>query len=359
MPRPEHAPLVGRKAELALLTKIVGAASKGAGSAVFLAGEGGIGKTVLATAVAERAEAQGWRAATGRAYPVETGVPYAVFADALLPLVRSLEPSTLAVLTRGGAAELGYIFPNLGLSGDRERASAGATPSELKARVLWNFTQFLGRLASKQPLLLVLENLQWADTSSVELLHFVARQVSDQKIVLLGTYNETERDLNPVLRSTEQSLLRLGTLVVHRLGPLTKADVDDVVARRFGLQARADEQFSGKLYEWTRGNPFFLEETLKSLVESGAITERGGQFTGWETEALRVPTTIREVLAARADRLSANGRGLANLAAVIGTRAAHDTLASVSGLAEMELIAALEELLAQRIIEESGSVDDI
>src|SRR3954469_19076880 len=106
MPNPDEAPLVGRKAELALLGRITDAAAKGTGSAVFLVGEGGIGKTRLAATVAQRVEAQGWRVGVGRAYPVETGVPYAVFADALLPLVRNLEATTLAVLTRGGAAEL-------------------------------------------------------------------------------------------------------------------------------------------------------------------------------------------------------------------------------------------------------------
>jgi predicted ATPase/DNA-binding CsgD family transcriptional regulator len=359
MPKLEHAPLVGRKAELALLTKVLDAAAKGTGSAVFLAGEGGIGKTLLAATIAERAESQGWRIATGRGYSVETGVPYAVFADALLPLLRTLEPTTLAVLTRGGAAELGYIFPNLTLPGDRDRASAGATPSELKARLLWNFSQFLGRLAAKQPLLIVLDNLQWADTSSLELLHFIARHVATQKIVLLGTYNEAERDLNPILRSTEQSLLRLGALVVHRLGPLLKSEVDEVVQKKFGGAATATQQLSSKLYEWTRGNPFFLEETLKSLLESGVIAERGGSWTGLETESLRVPATIRDVVRARVDRLSPNARTLANLAAVIGTRASHDTLTSVSDLSETDLIAALEELLAGRVIGETGSVDDI
>jgi DNA-binding CsgD family transcriptional regulator/tetratricopeptide (TPR) repeat protein len=359
MAKPDHAPLVGRKAELARLSKIIEAAANGAGSTVFFAGEGGIGKTRLAASVADRAQAHGWRVATGRAYPVETGVPYAVFADALLPLVRNLEPTTLAVLTRGGAAELGYIFPNLGLPSERERASAGATPSELKARLLWNFAQFLGRLATKQPLLIVLENLQWADASSLELLHFVARQVGSQKIVLLGTYNEAERDLNPTLRNTEQSLLRLGCLVVQRLGPLQETDVDEVVQHTFGVDRNTTREFTPKLYEWTRGNPFFVEEILKSLVESGTLTKHGGGWGGWKTETLKLPATVRDVVKARVERLSPNARALANVAAIIGTRAAHETLATVSGLSEMDLISALEELRAQRVIEETGNVDDI
>ena len=359
MPRPDEAPLVGRSAELALLSKTIDEAAKGSGRSVFIVGEGGIGKTRLAAAAAERAARRGWTVVTGRAYPVETGVPYALFSDALLPLVQNMEPAALSILTRGASADFGYLFPNLGRATDRERGAAGADPSEIKARLLWNFTQFLGRLSARQPLFVVLENLQWADASSLELLHFTARQIESQKIVLLGTYNEAERDSNPLLKTTEQSLQRLGLLTVHRLDPLTRQDVEDMVHQTFGADRNVSRHFSAMLYEWTRGNPFFVEETLKSLVDSGALAQRDGRWTGWEMETLRLPSTIRDVLKARIDRLSVNARTLANLAAVIGTRAAYDTLARVSGLSETEIIAGIDELLAQRVLAETGSVEAI
>ncbi|HMI49703.1 MAG TPA: AAA family ATPase, partial [Gemmatimonadaceae bacterium] len=359
MPKSAVAPLVGRSADLAFLAKTLDEAAKGAGRSVFVVGEGGIGKTRLVTAAAEHAARQGWSVAVGRSYPVETGVPYALFSDALLPVVRTLEPATLAVLTRGGAAELGYMFPTLGGTSDRARASAGADPSEIKARLLWNFTQFLGRLSAKQPLFIVLENLQWADASSLELLHFVARQIEGQKIVLVGTYNETERDSNPILRTTEQSLLGLGSLTVRRLGPLDETEVDAIVQQMYGAEQAATRHFSRMLYDWTRGNPFFVEETLKSLVDSGALKQVDGRWTGWEMQTLQLPATVREVVKARVDRLSPNARTLANLAAVIGTRAGYDTLANVSGLGQAELIAAVDELLRQRVLAETGSVDAI
>src|SRR3954471_12800368 len=358
MPRPDEAPLVGRAAELALLTKTTEEAAKGSGRSVFIVGEGGIGKTRLAAAAAERAAKRGWSIAIGRAYPVETGVPYALFSDALLPLVQKMDPNALSILTRGASADFGSLFPSLGRVTDRDRGS-GADPSEIKARLLWSFTQFLGRLSAKQPLLIVLENLQWADASSLELLHFVARQIESQKVVLLATYNDAERDSNPMLRTTEQSLQRLGLLTVQRLGPLSEADVGDMVHQVFGADRGVTRHFSAILYEWTRGNPFFVDETLKALVESGALSQKDGRWTGWEMETFRLPATIKDVVKARIDRLSVNARTLANLAAVIGTRAPHDTLAKVSGLAEKEIIAGIDELLAQRVLAETGDVDSI
>jgi predicted ATPase len=356
MSKPEEAPLFGRAAEIALLSKALDDATQGAGRSLFIVGEGGIGKTRLAAAAAGLAAKRGWSVAVGRAYPVETGVPYALFADALLPLVSKLDPATMTVLTRGGAADFAHLFPNLGASVERNRASAGADPSEIKARLLWSFTQFLGRLSTKQPLFVVLENLQWADASSLELLHFIARQIEAQKIVLLGTYNETERDSNAVLRSTEQSLLRLGSLVVHKLTPLGPADVEEIVREMFGADRASTRGFSALLYDRTRGNPFFVEETLKSLVQSGSLRQTDGRWTGWEMETFNLPSTVRDVVKTRIDRLSPNARTLANLAAVIGTRAPHDTLARVSGLSQTEIITGLDELLAQRVLQETGSV---
>lgn len=359
MPRPDDAPLVGRSAELALLTQTIEEAAKGSGRCVFIIGEGGIGKTRLAAAASERAARRGWNVVIGRAYPVETGIPYALFSDALLPLVQKLDPSALAILTRGASDDFGHLFPNLGRATDRERGAPGGDPSEIKSRLLWSFTQFLGRLSAKQPLFVVLENLQWADASSLELLHFLARQIESQKIVLLATYNEAERDTNPVLRTTEQSLQRLGLLTIHRLGPLTQSDVDDMIHQMFGVDRNVTRHFSVMLFEWTRGNPFFVEETLKSLVDSGALSQKDGRWTGWEMETLRLPSTIRDVIKARVDRLSLTARTLANLAAVIGTRAPYDTLARVSGLSEQEIISGIDELLAQRVLVETGSVDAI
>ena len=124
MPRPDPAPLVGRKGELDFLSKTLDNAAKGAGGSVFIVGEGGIGKTRLATAAADLAAKEGWNVAIGRSYPVETGVPYALFSDALLPFVRAFDPATLAVLTRG-APELRYLIPRS--RGQQPRARFGAT----------------------------------------------------------------------------------------------------------------------------------------------------------------------------------------------------------------------------------------
>ncbi|HJR41133.1 MAG TPA: AAA family ATPase [Gemmatimonadaceae bacterium] len=346
-------PLVGRDDELALLRDALVTAREGRGRTLLLAGAGGIGKTRLALTLADHAARSGWNVALGRAYPVETGVPYAPFADALVPLLRRLEPGALAVLTRGATAELSQLFPALHPRDEPPTPAARGGSAELKARVLWNFSEFLGRFAARQPLLLILENLQYADASSLELLHFVARQLGAQRVLILGTYNDSERDGNPTLRATEQSLLSIGAAVTHTVRPLGKSAVDELLRRMFGAIDTALGEFAALLYGWTRGNPFFIEETLKSLVSSGALQERAGTWHGWQLESLELPSSIRDALLARLDRLSPAARSVAELAAVIGTRAAHDILRSVSGLEPAALVTSIDELRHAHVFEES------
>ncbi|MBA3343392.1 MAG: AAA family ATPase [Gemmatimonadaceae bacterium] len=346
-------PLVGRAAELSLIASLFSEAEKGSGKTLIVSGEGGVGKTRILSTAAEKAARDGWNVVVGHSYAVETGIPYALFSDALLPSLRMLEPAALSLLTRGSTAELAYLFPALAGPGDRERAAAGTGASELKSRLFWNFSQFLGRYATRQPLCLVLENLQWADASSLELFHFVARQISGHPIVLLASYNEAERDANPILRTTEQSLVSLGLATQLRIAPLSHSDVGKMLEKGFGVNPSAIRQFTALLYGWTRGNPFFVEETLKWLVESGVLAQADGRWVGWEVESLQLPPTVRDAVASRIERLSPQARDLANVAAVVGTRLTFDQLAAVSVLGESALADSLEELRTYRVIEET------
>ena len=346
-------PLVGRAAELSLLGGLLEEVAANRGSTLLLAGEGGVGKTRLAKAAADQAARRGWRVALGRAYPVETGVPYAPFSDAFLPILRGIDPSALAVLTRGGSRELAHLFPALTPPGERTNGTGRGDPAEFKSRLLWNFAQFLSRFAHQQPILIVLENLQWADASSLELLHFLARQIGTERIALIGTYNAAERDSNPLLRTTEQSLVALGVARVQRVEPLSLAGTAELVQRLFGVDQSVTREFTALLYGWTRGNAFFIEETLKALIESGRLHERDGTWLGWEVENFDLPRSVRDAIIARVDRLQPPARTVANLAAVIGTRASFGALEAVTALDSATLLAALDELRQQSVLTES------
>ena len=344
--------MVGRGEELSHISSMLEEASGGAGATLIISGEGGVGKTSLITAAAEDAAENGWQVVLGRAYAVETGIPYALFSDAFVPFLKELEPATLSVLTRGAVHELAYLFPVLGTPGDREKVAAGSDAAELKARLQWNFTQFLGRLSARQPLCIVLENLQWADASSIELLHFVARQIGTQRIAILASYNEAEHDANPLLKTTEQSLVRIGVAAQMRLGPLTAESVAELVQQRLSQDKGAVRVFATRLHEWTRGNAFFIDETLKWLIETGSLSSEGNALSDWDTKSLQLPPTIRDTVASRIDRLSKDAREVANVAAVFGARMTYEQLRAISRLDDEALTAIILELAKQRVLEE-------
>lgn len=355
---PDLLPLVGRASELAELEALLEDSDRTI-SIVFLRGDGGVGKTRLASELAERAARRSWRVATGRAYPVETGVPYALFSDAWLPILRDMDSSTLTVLSRGGEAELGYLFPGLSPSQHDIDGQGSGDPEEFRTRLMWNFTEFVKRHAAREPLLCILEDLQWADESSLQLIHFLARQTSGHPILFVCTYNEQERDRNPQLVQTERSLTSMHVATVHRLEAFNLDQVTELVARTFGVEEESVREFSAVLFGWTRGNAFFVEEILKSLVATGRLRSEGGTWVGWDAKEFGMPGSIRDAVIGRLRGLSKPAQTVAEFAAIVGTRASYPLLESISGLPGPELLNALEELCSHRILDErteSGEV---
>ncbi|MEX2467301.1 MAG: AAA family ATPase [Gemmatimonadota bacterium] len=347
---------MGRKDELAGLRELLRADDRRT-SVVVLAGDGGVGKSRLAAEVAETAEDDEWTVARGRAYPVETGVPYALFADAFLPIMREMDAAKLTVLSRGGEAELRRLFPALG--GGEGFVDASGDPDEFRTRLMWNFTEFLKSYARRSPLLCVLEDLQWADGSSLELLHFIARQVGGHPVLILCTCNDAEQDRSSQLVQIERSLVSLGAGEIRQLAPLTQEQVTELLNRTFDVDRAVIREFSALLYGWTRGNAFFLEEILKSMVSSGRLVRENGVWVGWDDVDFSLPGSIRDAILGRIASLSVEAQAVLELAAVVGARARYPVLASLSGLDEPALLAALEELCHHRVLDERMEDDVI
>ena len=350
-------PLIGRSGELAQLHAVLARAKRGEGRTLLLSGEGGVGKTRLLAEVAGVAETEGWKVAVGRSYSVETGIPYALFSDAVMPLVQGLEPGAFNVLTRGSSDELAVLFPALGTRQARERLSASVDASDFKARLLSSFVHFVGRLAARQPLCIIVENLQWSDASSLELLHFLARNISSHRVAILAAYNEADLESNPLLRTTGQSLLNLGVADHLKLQPLVQGEVFDLLVSRYDGDHAAIRHFSGILYGWTRGNPFFIEEAVKELIASGTLKKEDGSWTGWDIEALELPASVRDAVTAQINRLNGISRELADILAVVGTPMTFAQVAALSGFDDAALAATVDELCDNRILAESRSTE--
>ena len=348
-------PFIGRVKELHELRSALEQARLGSPTVGLLTGDGGVGKSRLAAVIAEEARRGGWTVALGRAYPVESGVPYAVVSDAFVPLLRDLGAAGLTVLARGSESQLAHLFPALRAVAASAGRGADAVPAANRAELFWTFAEFLRNLASRAPVLVVLEDLHWADPSSIELFHFLARQLADQPIVMLGTVNDAERDAHPTLRATMKSLESLPVVMQRRIEPFTHEGTAELVRQAFGIDQAVTRDFTALLFGWTRGNPFFVEETLKALVASGQLRNDGGGWLGWELDRLELPTSVREAIELRLAALSDDARDVAELAAVIGARAGYTTIRTVSGLSHDRLVEALDQLRLLNLLDEAGT----
>jgi tetratricopeptide (TPR) repeat protein len=357
-------PFTGRTREFRAVADACDDAATGQGRLVLLSGDGGVGKTRLVHEVSSHVRARHWQVAVGHAFPLETAIPYATFAEALGPLLGALDSGALMRLTRGDRAVLSAFAPQL-TAAQPERGMHGATdsatPAEQRVRLHSAMLQLLGKLGERQPLLLCLENLQWADSATVELLHFLGRQLTPYKVLIIGSWNETDRPLASDFRLALRSLRSLGAVDL-RLDPLGAGDVVTLLSAHFAVERDVIAGFAARLYHVTQGNAFFIEQTLRELVTRGDLRQQGGVWVGWHTESIALPPSVRDVLDARLARFSSAARQVAELLAVAGTTAT-DTImrtvvAELLSLDDASLRAALQELReAGLIVERAEGVD--
>jgi DNA-binding NarL/FixJ family response regulator len=342
-------PLVGRESELAELDRFL--QQPGGQRVAIVYGPGGVGKTRLASTLCAEAASRGWTVAKGQAYPVESGVAYGLFSDAFMPLFDELPEGALSGLTRGGEAELGYLFPSLTAGSQGVPSADWTNPGEFKTRLFWNFTEFLKGYADREPLLVHLEDLQWADETSLELLHFVARHLEPHQIRFLCTYNEELTSERHGLARTAGSLWAQGYALRLHMEPLSLEAVAELVRRVFTVEEVVNRDLVRRLHTWTHGNPLFIRETLRELVESGRLYMRDGIWLGWEDTQLELPGSLREGVLAGLVRLSPEARKVADRVAVVGGPVSHAVLDRLTG-PEINLVEAIDELLPHQVLTE-------
>ena len=347
-------PLVGRTYELEVLGKALTSAQGGTGAAVFLKGDTGTGKSRLASAVVEQANRLGFDTASGQAYRMDTGVPYGLWSNAFFPMLREMDDATLSVLTRGGEEELSIVVPGLRGGRTQDPVLASPDPGELRTRIHWNFTELVRGLSKRTPLLVVLDDLHWSDPSGLDLVHFVSRQIAEVPLVLLGVYNTKELFHNPAFQKMERPLLSVSGSEALDVGPLSADEPVDLVLRTFQTDAGIAEPLARQVHERAGGNPYFVEEILKSLVDSGKLFLQDERWLGWEVVDLDLPASVTEAVSARLGELSSAAQEVANVLAVAGTGVDHGLLSTVAEQDAADILAGLDQLRTGQLIHEAS-----
>jgi DNA-binding CsgD family transcriptional regulator len=336
-------PLVARGRELERLRAALEQAMSGAATAVLMAGDAGVGKTRLTEELATLAGDKDALVLTGRCLDVtETGLAYLPFAEAL----GQVPDREAAVRAHAGLATLfpegalpawpapGSLVTGLALPvGTGEPPKGGRPEQDVGQLQIFDAVYgLLGDLAGRGPVVLILEDLHWADASTRRLLSFLCARLRGQRLLIVGTYRADDLHRRHPLRPLLAELVRLPAVQRLELAPLNSADARAFVAAL--AEERVPEDALRRLAERSDGNAFFAEELLASYLEYG-----GG-----------LPATLLDVLLSRVERLSQAAQQVVRVASVAGRRVAHARLRAVAGLADAALEEALREAVQHYIL---------
>src|SRR5260221_250865 len=360
-------PLLGRTTELSTLIKVYHSAGRGQTQVVLLEGEVGIGKTRLATEFLAWAEMEGADVLQGQAFETGGQLPYRPVIEALRPRIeRENAPDDL--LSDTWLAELARLLPELG---DRYPDLPDPVGDKSVARNrLFEAVARLGQaLAARTVLVLFIDDVQWADAASLDVLHYLARRFakSETPALLLLTLRMGERAMRPALTEWRTGMERALPLTHLPLGPLTSEDVLRLLQAFGGKDVRREtdlERFGQWLFAETEGQPFYLMETLKFLIERDVLASHPNEDGGWTidfTAALEhetvvrgfFPPIVREVIVARLDRLTPHAFALLVAGAILDQGITFEHLCRVADLEERDGLPALDEALHSHLLQES------
>ena len=346
--------LVGRGAELAHLRDFWSRAERGQGHMALISGEPGVGKTRLARELAVYARLQGAWVLQGGCYEFEATTPYLPFLEALRGWVRGRDPERLRSALGSMAPELAKLAPEIEAKLGPQPPNPTLSPSEERLRLFDHVVRFLSALADERGLLLVLDDLHWADHGTLALLHYLLRQTRESRLMVLGMYREAELDrAHPLQKSlVELNKERLATRVP--LSRLSLADTSTMLAVMFG-QETVSPDFAAALHRETEGNPFFVEEVVKALIEQGQIYRERGEWQRHDVGELAIPQSIKAAVSRRLERLTPATTEVLQTAAALGKVFEFQELAAATAVAENPLLDALDEASASQLIRaESG-----
>ncbi len=340
-------PLVGRDRECAIGAGILSEAAAGRAALLLISGEAGVGKSRLTQAIADTAQRMDFASLVGVCQEQDRDYPFAPFVDALRQWLHDAGADTVYPLLGEEQHVLMQILPELGVS--EPAALPPLSPEQEKRRIFESFVTVLTRLCGERPLLLTLEDLHWADATTLELLQLLPRRLAHARLLILATMRTDEP--GSTLDHWLATLQRNRLLTRLDLPPLAEPDVAQMVEAL--LQTRVSSAFVATINRRAEGNPFFVEEIVHAMTDGAPM-----HASGWQMNATgSIPVSVAEAVGQRLDSLDAQTRRIAEAASVIGRRFSFDLLGPVTGRTGDEVIGALRILIANYlVIEEPGSV---
>jgi DNA-binding CsgD family transcriptional regulator len=326
---------IGREQELAALESLLARAEASEGSFALLAGESGVGKSRLVAELSARARARAMTVLIGECLELAEGeLPYAPLIGALRSLLRERSGEQAQELLLAPHGELERLLPELAKDAPaEERPSAG---EGAQARLFEQLLSVIAAAARQAPLLLVIEDLHWADRSTRDFIAFLLRNARQEPLALLLTYRSDELHRRHPVKPFVSELQRTGGVLRVDLRPFSRQELARQVAAIVG--GEPDAALLARLLERSEGNAFFAEELLAASNDDGGL-----------------PESLRDALLLRVEGLPPLARLLLEIAAVAGRKIDHELLREVAGLSEAQLNEALRAAVESQILVHDSS----
>jgi DNA-binding CsgD family transcriptional regulator len=325
--------LVGRDAELSQLLAVLDAAAAGRPVVTLISGDAGVGKTRLVTELAERARAQGFTVLAGHCAELGDAVPYLPLADALRDATTGPSPGGALLDALAARPVLSRLLPDR----NESQPAGGDLPGLVKQQLFGAVLGLLAELAAASPVLLILEDLHWADQSTRDLLTFLSRMLHSDRLAVVATYRSDDMHRRHPLRPLVAELLRLPSVGSIELGPLDASAMAEYLATL--SDRRLDVAAISSMITRAEGNAYYAEELLAASAGSAPGSSRS-----------QLPAGLADLLLARMERLSQAAQQVLRTAAVTGRRVDDELVRYASGLDEQSYEAAVREAVAHQLL---------
>jgi AAA ATPase-like protein len=346
---PEQTAFVGRESQRSTICAAIDRALTGHGSVVMLAGGPGVGKTRLAIEMAEYASRVGFRYLVGHCYERDEPFPFLPFAEIIESnLAKAASWDDFRGRMGENAAELAQIAPSLRRVFPDIPQPLELPPAQKRRHLFQSVSDTMGRAARTRSQVYIVEDLHWADESTLALLIHLANRVAHLPVVIIGTYRDGYTEKNRALVRTLEELIRMGIRPL-KLGGLS----EDAVAQMLHAlsQRQAPEGLVRLIFEESQGYPFFVEEVYQHLIEEGKVFDEAGQFrTDIEIAENEVPENVRLIVGRRLERLDEREKRALTAAAVIGRSFSFKLLTAICEIDVDELFTIVEKAQQMGII---------
>lgn len=345
---PGKTPFVARENERSELNALVADLTRNRGSLVMIGGEPGVGKTRLAEEIAAEAKRRSFRVLTGRCYEMDSPSPYLPFIELLEAAANDVDRDTFRLALGDTAGEVAKVMPQLRNLFD-DLPPPLEIPPEQERRYLFNsISEFVVRASSARPLVVILDDLHWADESSLLLLEHVAQRLASIPVLIMGTYRDVELDSQRPLARSLDNLVRRRLARRMSLRRLPADAVRTMLTELAGSPPPG--HLADAIFAETEGNAFFVEEVFQHLSEEGRLFDEAGN---WKTDLLitelEVPEGVRLVIGRRLERLSETAQQVLTVAAVIGRVFTFDLLEAAARVDGDDLLDAIDEACRSRL----------